>query len=147
MYFPPVGLCLPFLTFIHGDGVTTAGGVSSPPHCVLLLYRFALTPFVEQFCQSGGSWDRRFNRILDTWNSFSTHLPKTLKFNKMQWQTMFLNLQKGFEACNNKQKFKIKHSFLTFYFTFKGGMKFSFVKIQILFHTTRWSLFNWWNSS
>lgn len=36
----------------------------------------------------------------------------------MQWQTMFLNLQKEFEACNNKQKFKIKHLFLTFYFQF-----------------------------
>lgn len=80
--FPPVGLCLPFLTFVHGDGVTTAGGVCGPPHCVLLLHRLALTPFVEQFCQSGGSCDRRFNRILHTWNSFSTHLRETLKLTK-----------------------------------------------------------------
>lgn len=87
--FSPCGPLLPYLTFVHGDGVTTAGGVSSPPHCVLLLYRFALTPFVEQFCQSGGSWDRRFNRILHKWNSFSTHLPKTLKLTK----------------CNDKQCF------------------------------------------
>lgn len=64
--FPSVGLCLLFLTFVHGDGVTAAGGVCGAPHCVLFLHRFALAPFVEQFCQSGGSWDRRFNRILHT---------------------------------------------------------------------------------
>lgn len=64
--FPSVGPCLPFLTFVHRDGVTAAGGVCGAPYCVLFLHRFALAPFVEQFCQSGGSWDRRFNRILHT---------------------------------------------------------------------------------
>lgn len=104
MYFPFGGLCLPFLTFVHGDGVTAAGGVCGAPCCVLLLHRLALAPFVEQFCQSGGSWDRRFNRILHTWNSFSTHLPETLNF---KIETFYLS--KRIWSMYNKRKCKIKH--------------------------------------